>query len=83
MEIPTDGINYGGIIYLFGLIALFGMVFSGGTFNVAGIVLSSIDLNKTKRDNEPIGFSLTFLLINIFVVLSCLAYLPLLEVFSL
>ena len=65
MERPENELNFGGIIYLFGVLALLGMISINGTINVVLIILNSIDLKKTKREGNTIKYSLTFLLINI------------------
>ena len=65
MERPENELNFGGIIYLFGVLALLSMISINGTINVVLIILNSIDLKKTKREGNTIKYSLTFLLINI------------------
>ena len=78
----TEGVNYGGIIYLFGLIMLMCLDWISIGLNIPCIVMTSIDIKKTKREYGAIKLSLTFLIINIVLLIIGIAYLPLLEVFG-
>ena len=48
--------------------------------NIPCIVMTSIDIKKTKREDSSIKLSLTFLIINIVLLTIGIAYIPLLEV---
>ena len=76
----TEGVNYGGIIYLFGLIMLIFLDWISIGLNIPCIVMTSIDIKKTKREDGSIKLSLTFLIINIVLLTIGIAYIPLLEV---
>ena len=65
----TDGLNYGGIIYLFGLIMLMCLDWISISLNIPCIVMTSIDIKKTKMEYGSIKLSLTFLIINIVLLI--------------
>lgn len=76
---PTsDGVGAGFLlaIVLFMIIGMVGVTFA---LNTAAIIMNSIDICKTKKENGKIWLSLTLLIINICLLICDILYFILLE----
>ncbi len=76
-------LNDNAFTYLFALIGISFLLVGGVAFNVVGIILSSIDLYKSSRENEPINLCLILLIINSCIFILCFTYRYLIEAIKL
>lgn len=78
----SEGPNGAALLLVFILIGI--IMISLVSFELSGacIIMNSIDLHKTKNEGKSIKIPLTFLIINIIIVVLGIAYFPLLEVFG-
>jgi branched-subunit amino acid ABC-type transport system permease component len=78
----TDSLNGAALLLVFVLIGIIIIAFASFVLSGACIIINSIDLHKTKNEGTSIKIPLTYLIINIIIVVLGIAYFPLIEVWG-